>query len=242
MTHTSKLITLFLLPLVVGCLPQSNVYDRTLYHTQEYDQNMYEDTFFERIQPSITSQITTTLPTYSTTQPIANDPNGDTFAMQHRLSNTFREFKYGFESKLFDGILYCTDAQRISKSRLQLLPTGTGFYLPRAIGQADTLVLFMKAGADTNAGAQKINDLIVHLTFYIPRDNGFHAQTYDVSIQDLVPSNFPGYYSFDLPVDIQQATAFSFQYTIVSPIPSIELASKTGVFLYEVLFPNARWA
>ena len=242
MTHASKLITLLLLPLIVGCLPQSRVYDQTLYHTQAFDQNMYSDSFYERIQSSITSTTTETLPTYSTTQPIANDPNGDSFAMQHRLSNTFNELKYGFESKLFDGILYCTDAQRVSKSRLQLLPTGTGFYFPRALKQADSLVLFMKAGADTNAGAQKINDVIVHITFYIPTQTGLHALTYDVTIQDLVPSNFPGYYSFDPPLNVKDATAFRFHYTIVSPVPSVELATKTGIFLYEVLFPNARWA
>jgi hypothetical protein len=217
------------------------VYDRLLYHTQEFDQNNYEDTFFETIESEVTLQTLDSLLTYSTNQPITNDPNGESFAMQHRLSETFSEFKYGIESKLFDGILYCTDAERTSKSRLQLLPTGTGFYFPRALKNANSLVLFMKAGADTNAGAEKIKDLIVYLTFYVRINGGLHAKTLNVTINDLVPSNFPGYYQFNLPDNMGQTVAFSFSYAILFPTPSIELATKTGVFLYEVLFPNADW-
>ena len=234
---------MLLLPLLVACLPSKGVYDPTLYHTQDFASNMYEDTFFNEIQPRVEEISPLTLPSYSTNQPLANDPNGDTFAMQHRLSNRFSSLKYGYESKLFDGILYCTDAQRISKSRLQLGPSGTGFYFPRSLTSMPSLVLFMKAGADTNAGAQKIMDLVVHLSFFVPSQNGFIQHRVDVQINNLVPSNFPGYYGFSIPENITNgALAFGFSYTILDPIPSEELSNKTGVFLYEVLFPQATWA
>lgn len=241
MKHTRLII--LILPFLVACLPSQGVYDPLLYHTQDFASNMYEDEFFNHIQSRITDQSTLTLTSYSTLQPSQNDPNGDSFAMEHRLSNRFTSLKYGYESKLFDGILYCTDAQRLSKSRLQLLPTGTGFYLPRSLTSMPSLALFMKAGADTNAGAQKIIDLVVNLSFYLPSTNGFLLNQIHVEINDLVPSNYPGYYGFSIPENLTAgALAFGFSYTILDPIPSITLANKTGVFLYEVLFPNATWA
>ncbi len=238
-----KKISLLVLPLLVGCIPSQGTYDPLLYHTQDFSANFYEDVFFDAMNTQLQTTETYQGLTYDTNQPLSNDPNGDSFAMQYRLSNRFSSLKYGYESKLFDGILYCTDAQRLSKSRLQLLPTGTGFHFPRPLKEIQNLVLFMKAGADTNAGAEKIQDFIVHLSFYRPVENGYVRHTFDVTIENLVPSNFPGYYSIDLPNEIvQDSVAFGFTYTILDPIPLEPMQDKTGIFLYEVLFPNARWA
>lgn len=242
MKKNHTILSLLFLPLIVGCLPQHPYYDRFLYHTQEFSDNMYDDTFYDAILPTVASTASIQLENYSTDQPLQDDPNGDSYAMQERLSNTFPQFKYGMESKLFDGILYCTDAQRLSKSRLQLRPEGMGFYFPRTLRSFDQIVLFMKAGADTNAGAEKIRDLTVHLSLFELTDDGIIHHRVSVDVNDLVPSNFPGYYEFNLPESFENILAFGFQYTILSPIPSIDLASKTGVFLYEVLFPNAQWA
>jgi hypothetical protein len=161
--------------------------------------------------------------------------------MNHRLSDQIQALKYGFESKLFDGILYCTDAQRLSKSRLQLMPNGFGFPFSQTLIQADDLVLFMKAGADTNAGAQKIVELIVHFDFFIPIGQTYQQVRLDIPIPNLVQSNFPGGYRVDIPESALGATAFGFSYTIIEPTPPAHLAGKTGIFLYEILLPNSVW-
>lgn len=226
----------------------SFVYDRTQYQTNQFTENFYDDetlsTIFASENLSYTtnwsfpeSQIRQAIPA---TEP--NDPYGDQFALNHKLARAMPSLAYGFESKLFDGILYCTDAERISKSRLQLLPSGMGYRFPKVLDTYSTLGLFMKAGADTDQGGKKITALNVAFSFYRPSIFGYEQMTMHLEIVNLVQSNFPGYYEITLPASILKGiVGFSFTYTIVTPIISEAMEHLTGVFLYEVLLPGATW-
>jgi hypothetical protein len=106
--------------------------------------------------------------------------------------------------------------------------------------QTNTLGFFMKAGADTNAGAQHITEFIVHFSIYQIDGVGIRQTILDIPIDNLVTSFYPGYYQVNLPESLfVQTIGFGFTYTIVNPIPSMELNTFTGIFLYEVLFPTA---
>ena len=224
------------------------VYDRSLYHTNVFENNYYVDevllnTFaYENIE-SVEATYAFNAAQVSQTIPTTNDdPNGDQFALNQKLSLALPAVDYGIESKLFDGILYCTDAQRLSKSRLQLRPSGMGYVFPSPLQSSEdqTIGLFMKAGADTDAGAEHIRDLNVQFTLFKNGSNGVIAIELDIQITELVTSFYPGYYQITLPANTLEGTiGFGFSYSIVSPIPSNDLQALTGIFLYEVLFPSS---
>ncbi len=224
------------------------VYERTLYHTNVFENNFYNDeVLLHTFSPNQIQEVETTLAfdagQVSETIPTSiDDPNGDQFALNQKLSLALPTLNYGIESKLFDGILYCTDAQRLSKSRLQLRPTGMGYVFSKPIQNSNdqTIGLFMKAGADTDAGAEHIRDLNVQFTLFKSGANGIIATEINIEITDLVATFYPGYYQITLPANTLQGTiGFAFRYTIVSPIPSNDLQPLTGIFLYEVLFPSS---
>ncbi|MBM3909612.1 MAG: hypothetical protein FJ352_02460 [Firmicutes bacterium] len=228
------------------------VYERTLYHTNVFENNYYVDdvlldTFAEDHITNVeatfefdASQITQTIPTSN--DDANDDANGDQFALNHKLSLALPVVNYGIESKLFDGILYCTDAQRLSKSRLQLRPSGMGYLFPSPLQSStnQTLGLFMKAGADMDAGAEHIQDLNVQFTIFKTSGNGYSAIKLNLEITDLVTTFYPDYYQISLPANTLDGTiGFSFTYEIVNPVPSNDLQTLTGIFLYEVLFPSS---
>jgi hypothetical protein len=226
----------------------ASVYPRSLYHTTIFQQNHYVDTVLNTTfaADKITktrSAITFELDDVNKVVPTSiDDANGDAFAFNHKLSLALPSLGYGIESKLFDGILYCTDAQRLSKSRLQLLPSGMGYRFAKPILSSDTntLGLFMKAGADTDGGASHITSLVVHLSLYQVDGNGYEKIDLNIPIDNLVTSFYPGFYQVSLPEGLLENTiGFGFRYTIVNPIPSNDLQTLTGIFLYEVLFPSS---
>jgi len=224
------------------------VYDRSLYHTNEFAANHYVDTVIAKsFQPEHISFTTTwAYPAEDVSNQVPTsqiDPFGDAFAQTYKLSKAMPAIQYGFESKLFDGILFCTDAQRLSKSRLQLLPSGFGYVFPNTLDQYSTLGLFMKAGADTNQGGQKIKDLEVSFSFYRPSILGWEQLTFQIEIQNLVSSNFPGYYQINLPPTVLKgAKGISLTYAIIDPVPSVSTANLTGLFVYEFLLPGSTWS
>lgn len=223
------------------------VYERDLYQTNIYEENHYVDTVIASTFHSDNIAFSTTWnfpdTDVSNDIPTSNDdPFGDAFALNEKLSHAMPSIGYGFESKLFDGILFCTDAQRISKSRLQLLPSGFGYVFPKTLSTYQTLGLFMKAGADTNQGAEKILDMNVSLSLYKPSSLGWEQYTLVIEIKDLVASNFPGYYEITLPTNVLTGIqGLSLTYEIVNPQPATEMTNLTGLFLYEVLFPGSTW-
>jgi|1048.fasta_scaffold03934_5 hypothetical protein len=224
------------------------VYDRSLYHTNVFENNFYEDeVLLHTFSPNQIQEVETTFEfganQVSQTIPTTiDDPNGDQFALNQKLSLALPALNYGIESKLFDGILYCTDAQRLSKSRLQLRPSGMGYVFPSTLqhSQSQTIGLFMKAGADTNAGAEHISDLNVQFTLFKSSEIGLVATEINIEITELVTRFYPGYYQITLPANTLEGTiGFAIRYTIVNPVPSIALQGFTGIFLYEVLFPSS---
>jgi hypothetical protein len=229
----------------------AQVYERNLYHTQDFASNYYQNTllsttlgsdFYSNEAPAIISinsnAIRRTIPQSS------SDIFGNQFALDQKMSRLMPSLGYGIESKLFDGILYCTDAQRLSKSRLQLLPSGMGYAFPSKLidSTTDTIGLFMKAGADTNQQGQHIRALTVTLTLFKASPWGWLRTIIYLTIEDLVQTAFPGYYEFSLASNILTGTeAFGFTYEIIHPLPPVGGESLTGVFLYEVLFPGSNW-
>jgi hypothetical protein len=227
------------------------VYDRQLYHTQEFKENHYQNHLLSTTLGSATySSQAATMLTFANEDirraipTSTEDPFGDQFALQQKLSRQLPAVAYGIESKLFDGILYCTDAQRLSKSRLQLLPEGMGYVFPESLKQStsQTIGLFMKAGADTNQQGRHIRSLNVTLTLFKPTTLGWDRVILHLTINDLVQSAFPGYYEVTLPsLALVGTQAFGFEYEIIDPLPFIGGETLTGVFLYEVLFPGSVW-
>ena len=226
----------------------ASIYPRSLYHTNIFNQNHYVDTVLTSTFASENITHTTSVITFEfddvnqVVPTSVNDANGDFFALNNQLSLALPSLNYGIESKLFDGILYCTDVQRLSKSRLQLLPTGMGYHFSKPIISSDnnTIALFMKAGADTDGGASHIKSLIVHLSLYQIEGKGYKKIDLIIPIDNLVPNSFPGFYQVSLPEGLLENTiGFGFRYTIVNPIPSSDLQTLTGIFLYEMLFPSS---
>ena len=226
-----------------------SVYEKGLYHTNTFAFNFYQDQQKQNLINQTLASTSVDIPASSIDSSL---PEGyltfDEYAVAHRLANLLPSVGYGIESKIFDGLLFCRDDVRLSKSRLQLLQSGFGYIFPKTLlPSANQIIgLFMKAGADTNDPLQPlpIRSLIIHLSFYIREGEGFHATTLNLAIEDLVPSGLPGYYAVTVPsnTDIDGAMAFSFTYTIVNPLPSTDQISLTGLFLYEIIFPSANWA
>jgi hypothetical protein len=246
--NKSSWLSISVLFLLTSCgADVAAVYRRSLYHTNEFSENHYVDRViadqFQPEQIAFTTNWTFPPSAISDAIPITeNDPNGDQFALTQKLSRSMPSIAYGFESKIFDGILFCTDAQRLSKSRLQLLPSGFGYVFPRQLATYKTLGLFMKSGADTDAGAQKIIDVNILLSLYRASNFGWEQFTLTLNIRNLIGSNFPGYYEISLPENVLQGiSAMSFTYEIVNPLPATDLENLTGIFLYEVLFPYSTW-
>lgn len=243
---------LFTSVLLAGCgMDVKAVYDRSLYHTTIFKDNFYVDTLLtSTFAPSqlrgMTTALTIDAANVNQTIPTSNDdPNGDDYAFNNQLSNALPSLDYGIESKLFDGILYCTDAVRASKSRLQLLPSGMGYQFSKSIetSSTQTLGFFMKAGADTNAGGQHLTEIMVTFTLFKSFEDGYQATEIIIPITDLKATFFPGYYEVSLPNHTLEGTVgFAFQYAITAPVPEAEKVDLTGVFLYEVLMPTATFA
>lgn len=256
-----SLLALGLLTLTSCGQQVSLVYDRVTYHTSVFADNMYEDTYLtNELKPNIIATFTYLINSEDVVVGVSNlksedlvlddntPLNDDNFAKTYKLSKNLPSLGYGFESKLFDGILYCTDAVRLSKSRLQLRPSGMGHPFSKALTTYDYTGVFMKAGADTNAGAAKITDLQVVLTYYVTNDeNQYTAHRFVYPVSALRQSDFPQFYGFyfeDTPVTsttLENAVAFSFEYEIINEEALNSPENLTGIFFYELLLPNATW-
>jgi hypothetical protein len=239
----------------------SLVYDRLTYHTGIFADNMYEDTYLSNVlKPLIDNTITYDIAQEDVVVGVASlnsddlvledstTLNDDNFAKNYQLSLTLPSLSYGFESKLFDGILYCTDAIRLSKSRLQLTSSGMGHPFPSKLQTYDYTGVFMKAGADTNAGAAKITDLNTILTYYVmDEDQTLTAHRFVYPVSNLRQSDFPQFYGFyfeDAAMNattLQGAFAFSFEYEIINEDALNSPTDLTGIFFYELLLPKATW-
>ncbi len=177
----------------------------------------------------------------------ASDPFGSDFAEANKLSATDSAVSYGFTSKLFDGILHCFDAVRNTKSRLQLPEEGFGYVFPHEMWSQDYVGLFLKSGADTDAGGSQIIKAAFHLSFYVLNDTNqnFNEVRFDFSIDHIVDRDYPEFYGFyfedvigTLPV-LQGTKAVSLTYEIEDPAPTAE--GTQAIFLYELLLPNSSW-
>lgn len=233
------------------------ILEGSVYHDQEFKNNMYIDTVLnsslsdEHINLAASS-IHDVPNTYLKTSFKDMRPSDqlnmtldEDFAQSHKLSNQLDEVKYGFESKLFDGILFCTDAVRISKSRLQLLPSGFGYVLPKSVDHISFIGLYLKAGADTNAGGYHIIDLTVDVSLYLllPNSNLYKRLTFSLFITNLTTSNYPGFYGFYL-IDIvntsffeanSKVAAISLSYRDIDSLAASSPIHTTALFIYEFI-------
>ncbi len=238
--------------------------DRNTYHTDVFADNMYEDTVLqtelspERIAATYSYPIASddviegvsnlkTADRYYNDGTGAREVNDEVYATTKKLSLTLPDVKYGFESKLFDGILHCSDAVRISKSRLQLRESGFGYLFPKTISSLNHVGLYLKAGADTYLGGVYITDLRVHVSFYVPTGSQYvkHAFTFEVS--GVRRSDFPQFYGFYFEdvagaPSLTGATAVSVTYDILDAAAENSDHDYTAIFLYELMLPKSVWA
>jgi hypothetical protein len=237
--------------------------DRNIYHTQLFSDNMYVD---EVLGTSLASQHIASVETHVVDSEdlvtgVANlktadrfyDNNGmptvvndDIYSTTNKLSLTLPEVKYGFESKLYDGILHCSDAVRISKSRLQLQASGYGYVFPKALVSVDHVGLYLKAGADTYLGGIKITDVRVNLSFYIPTAENQYAQhVFQFDVFGLRGTDFPQFYGFYFSdvttINLSGANAYSVTYQILDAAAASSDPDLTALFVYEMLLPKSVW-
>lgn len=237
--------------------------DRNLYHTQLFSDNMYVDTVLgSQLAPTnIASTSTYNVAPEKLVTGVANlkaadrfyDNNGtptivndDIYSTTNKLSLTLPEIKYGFESKLYDGILHCSDAVRISKSRLQLQASGYGYVFPRALTSLDHVGLYLKAGADTYLGGVKITDVRVNLSFYVPTAlNQYVQHVFQFDVFGLRGTDFPQFYGFYFndvsSVNLAGANAYSVTYQILDAPAANSNTALTALFVYEMLLPKSVW-
>ncbi|MFA5235331.1 MAG: hypothetical protein WC399_00545 [Bacilli bacterium] len=238
--------------------------DRTTYHTDVFSNNMYDDTVMEtRLSPEHIASTQTypvdgadvfegvaelkTADRYYNDGTGTREVNDEFYATTKKLSLTLPEIKYGFESKLFDGILHCSDAVRISKSRLQLRESGFGYVFPKAITSLDHVGLYLKAGADTYLGGVYITDLRVHVSFYVPTGDQYAKHEFTFDVAGVRRSDFPELYGFYLDdvagaPSLNGATAVSVSYDILDVAAENSNHDYTAIFLYELLLPKSVWA
>lgn len=180
-------------------------------------------------------------------QAYASDIYGSDFAAANKLSATDPDVAYGFTSKLFDGILHCFDAVRSTKSRLQLTESGFGYAFPHEMWTQDYVGLFIKSGADTEAGGTYIENATVHLSFYVLNDitHRYIEHRFDMTLEGIVATDYPQFYGFyfeeilGTPNILQGTQAVSVTYDILDPTVSPE--GTHALFLYEMLLPNSTW-
>ena len=176
-----------------------------------------------------------------------NQITDDVYAQTNKLSNTLSQVKYGFESKLFDGILHCSDAIRLSKSRLQIRTSGFGYVFPESLATVNHAGLYLKAGADTSGGGVYISDARIHLSFYVPvTEATYHQYRFSFNVNGIRRSDFPQLYGFyfdetAIGDDLAGATAFGVTYEILDAAGLASDPDLTGIFVYEMLLPNSTW-
>lgn len=252
-----KLLALPLLALSLTACGEdlANAMDIGDYRSDVFSENMYsvwpED--LEHVESTTDYDVGSSLVTdfssldYEDYGAYADDIYGSSFAEANKLSATDSAVAYGFTSKLYDGILHCFDAVRNTKSRLQLPSEGFGYMFPHEMWTQNYVGLFMKSGADTDAGGAHIIDASFHLSFYVLNDNTqkFKAYQFNFTVEDIVSSDYPQFYGFyfeDIigtsPI-LQGTKAVSLTYDIVAPAPTAE--GTQAIFLYELLLPNSSW-
>lgn len=228
--------------------------DRGLYHTQLFEDNMYVDsilnsTLAEDNIATTQEHVVDTSDVYAGVSNLKGNEwaSDDDYATNNKLSLELPDIRYGFESKLFDGILHCSDAIRISKSRLQIQESGFGYIFPKTLVSAEHVGLYMKSGADTYSGGVFISDVRIFVSFYIPGvGESFTKHEISFDITGIRRSDFPQLYAFyfdDLAgdVDLEGATAISVTYEILDDDAKNSDPRYTALFVYELLLPNSEW-
>jgi len=234
--------------------------DKDIYHGAMFVDNMYQDTIMattlapENINGKTTYTVASddAIVGIAGLKPADNQSVGvpmadDVYAQTNKLSLALPRVRYGFESKLFDGILHCSDAIRQSKSRLQLRESGFGYVFPSVLGTYDYVGLYLKAGADTSSGGAYIDNPTIKLSFYVPAAGAkFDQHEFVMEITGIRQSDFPQFYGFyfddaGAADAIAGATAFSFAYEIPAIEDAADQKDYTAVFIYELLLPKSSW-
>lgn len=175
-----------------------------------------------------------------------------------KLSAIDDSFKYGVESKLFDGQLFCNGD--FQNSRVQVEPTnqgaekGFGILFEKECARASYFMMNFKAsvtnldgsynGIDTN----QLSDIKLHINFYIKSDQGYNCMPLTYEVKDvrtnMSPESHNKYTCFGFRLDnlfsnLEQTriAGFSVQYERIDSTPN----TLHAVMLYEVSFPHSTW-
>lgn len=237
------------------------------YHTDDFETNMYVDQVLDNSLSAdhIVSTSTHNISSENLIVGVENLRNedkyytnalgqqvvttDDRYAQGNHLSLTVPSVIQGFESKLFDGILHCIDAIRVSKSRLQLRESGFGYQFTDQLATYQHVGVYLKGGADTANGGVHISDLRVHLSFYVDAETSgnYLKHEFVFDVLGLRSSDYPQFYGFYFDQSgmastaLVNASAVSLTYEILDAPADASPDGTTGVFCYEILLPKSTW-
>lgn len=193
----------------------------------------------------------------------AND-NSILYGQDVKLSAIDDSFKYGVESKLFDGQLFCNGG--FENSRVQVEPTnqgeqkGFGLLFKKECARASYFMMNFKACVTREDGSYNgvIKDgkskIVLHINFYVKGESGYKCVPVSYTL-DNVFTNMSEYHNnytcfgfrLDRLFDNLNSTriaGLSVQYEKVSDTYSdANPSEKTmhALWLYEISFPHSSW-
>ena len=196
-----------------------------------------------------------------------NRPTGTTgtlYGQDVKLSALDDSFKYGVESKLFDGQLFCNGG--FQNSRVQVEPTnqgnekGFGILFKKECARASYFMMNFKSSVTHNDGSydgigtDHTSNVKLHINFYVKNDSGYKCVpvTYVVNnVKTNMSENHNNYTCFGFRLDrifenlnSTRIAGFSLQYEKLSDTYSAahpEENTLHAIMLYEVSFPHSTW-
>lgn len=172
----------------------------------------------------------------------------DTYGKNYCLMHYDDSFKYGVQSKLFDGEVFCYSRQQ--KVRVQIRPSGFSARFQKESDELTYFAMQFKAAIDyTTPEGQAIgrhDSIITKMTVSIYTKDGLKIVRNDFVTNNIRFDNgwtnySEGYqfYAFNLP-SLSRAVGVSVTYEYDDPsIKGTDLAYS--LFLYEIFLPYTNW-
>jgi len=187
---------------------------------------------------------------------------------KNRLMNLDRSFKYGYFSKLTDGLVHCDGSG--AHVRIQLKEQGMGQIFSKELIDYSTMMLVFRGGTNIPWGTEgyphldaeeRTSQLAINVALYVANndDDSYHqylfTTTKDVKTDDngmntnILYINLAEVLGNDVQL-IKRATAFSINYKLLdhpklkpiggSPLPGYE-DKEFALMFYELMFPHSSW-
>ena len=187
---------------------------------------------------------------------------GTLYGPDVKLSRYDSSFKYGVESKLFDGQLFCNGG--FQNSRVQVEPTnqgedkGFGILFKKECARASYFMMNFKAsivnedGSYTGIEENQSSTVELHLNFYVKKDQGYICVPVTYTVENVLTNmreNHSNYVCFGFKLDrlfenlaSTRIAGFSLQYKKISDsYTSADKQTMHALMLYEVSLPHSTW-